>query len=299
VGGVVTRPTSEGHEGKRERIAGVFGRAASTYDQIGPRFFSLLGERLAALADIHRGQTVLDVACGRGASALPAAERVGSDGRVVGVDIAERMVDELTRDAARLGARNLEVAVMDAEDLKFPDGTFDRLLGGFCLFFFPRPERALAEMRRVLRPGGRLALSTWSKTDTGWRWLDDLVDSYLPGSASERHEEHAFTESPSGMREVLSRAGFEPVEVLAEAEELTYATEDEWWASLWTRGRRGALERIEAELGADGLARFEAEAREHLRAASGPVGQDVIRQVLPVLYSLAGKPGRELTGDPT
>ena len=79
------------------------------------------------------------------------------------------------------------------------------------------------------------------------------------------------------------------VDVVTESAELTYATEDEWWASLRTRGKRGALERIEERLGPAGLARFEADARGHLRAARPP-GSGGIRHVLPVLYALAERP---------
>ncbi len=279
---------------EKGRVADIFGRAARTYDQTGARFFSLFGERLAGLADISRGQAVLDVACGRGASALPAAEFVGPHGRVVGIDFAQRMVDELMRDVRALGVRNLEAMVMNAEDLRFPDCAFDRVLAGFCLFFFPRRDRALAEMWRVLRPGGRVALSTWLKTDTGWQWLDDLIDSYLPDADAARSPavgRDDCTGSPSEMSAELSRAGFKPVGVVVDAEELTYATEDEWWASLWTRGKRGALEQIEDRLGAAGLASFEAEAREALRRTQPP-GQDSIRHVVPVLYTLADKPQR-------
>ena len=297
----MAKDVSRGHQEQKKAVADAFGRAARTYDQTGPPFFSRLGERLARHADIRPGQTVLDVACGRGASALPAAELVGAHGRVTGIDIAEQMVDELNRDVGKLGLRNLEAVVMDAEDLRFPDCAFDRVLGGLCLFFFPRPERALAEIWRVLRPGGRLALSTWVGTDTGWQWLDDLIDSYLTGSAAERSRHgggRCLIESPSEMYAILSGAGFKPVEVIMETEELTYATEDDWWASLRTHGKRGALERIEEELGAAGLAKFETEAREHLRKAAGPSGQDVIRRVLPVLYSLADKPRRGGVSDP-
>ena len=279
-------------QAEKERIADVFERAARDYDQMGPRFHSVLGARLVRLADIRAGQAVLDVASGRGASALPAAELVGPRGRVVGVDLAARMVDELRRDAGARGLRNLEVLIMDAEDLTFPDDAFDRILAGFCLLFFPRPEQALAGMWRVLKPGGRLAVSTWDSTDTGWQWLDDLIEAYLPTSSAGRSCRHAVggaTGSPAGMRSLLSQAGFEAIKVISESEVSTYATEDDWWASLWTRGKCGALERLETELGAAGLAEFEVTARKRVRERNPP-GPDGIRHVVPVLYSLAGKP---------
>lgn len=295
------RPTpGEGQE-EKETVAGTFGRAARAHDQSGPRLHALLGERLARLADIRPGQAVLDVGAGRGASALPAAELAGPRGRVVAVDLAGPMVAELKRDAEARGLHNLEVLVMDAEDLAFSDCAFDRVLAGFCLFFFPRPAQALAEMRRVLKPGGRLALSTWDMADTGWRWLDDLFASYLPGSAGGRPPAAGLdgvAGSAGGMRTILTRAGFESVDVVGDAEELVYATEDDWWASLRTGGKRGSLERIEAELGAAGLARLEAEARERLRAENPP-GRDGIHRVVPLLFSRARRPRQQGAGHPS
>jgi ubiquinone/menaquinone biosynthesis C-methylase UbiE len=288
----VNEPDPRDEQDEKEWVAGVFGRIAPDFDRIGPRFFSVFGERLATRARIRPGQKVLDVGCGRGASAIPAAGLAGSNGRVVAVDLAERMVAELKLDAAGLGLTNLETAVMDAEELLLPDAVFDRVLGGFCLFFFPAPDRALAEMRRVLRPDGLLALSTWDKRDADWQWFDDLIGAYLRGSETTRTgrgRRSDLTDSPAKMRDLLRRAGFDAVDVVEETEDIVYAGEDQWWASLWTHGRRRHLERIEETLGSAGLARFEAESREQLRRR-GLLGDDGVRQTLSVLYSTARRP---------
>jgi hypothetical protein len=90
------------------------------------------------------------------------------------------------------------------------------------------------------------------------------------------------------MRTLLSQAGFDRVEIFVETEVFTYAGEEEWWASLWTRGRRQAFEQIRATHGVTGLGRFESEAREQLRSR-GLAGADGVRHSVSVLYSLAGK----------
>jgi ubiquinone/menaquinone biosynthesis C-methylase UbiE len=288
----VAEQESLGEWAEKQRVAGLFDRAARDYDHVGPRLFSRCGARLAELADVRPGQAVLDVACGRGASLFPAAERVGPHGRVVGIDLSEGMIGELARDLSALGLRHVETRVMDAEDIRFPDGSFDGVLGGLCLFYFPDCDRALAEMRRVLRPGGRLALSTWGMSDAAWRWLDDLIASYLPepeATSAEDAREGDFTESPQTMRAVLLRAGFSPVDVVTETETADYASEDEWWAAQWSHGMREILEQVEARLGPAGLAAFEAETRARLRTVIAP-GSHVIRQTGPVLYTLADKP---------
>jgi ubiquinone/menaquinone biosynthesis C-methylase UbiE len=278
----------------KQRFADVFGRASAEYDQAGPHYFTRFGERLTELAGVGPGQTVLDVACGRGASLFPAARHAGPDGHVSGIDLAAGMVAELTADLRQRDVHNADVLLMDAEELAFPTGAFDRVLAGFCLYFFPRLDHALAEMHRVLRPGGILAVSMWGASPPEWRWLDDLVDSYVAAPASSKHagdpstpdEEYRALSDPVALRALLRRAGFDDVGVVAEADEFTFAGEDEWWTSLWSTGARVDLEQIEETSGTAGLARLRAEAHAYLQRATCPEG---IREVMPVLYLLAAK----------
>src|SRR5215208_6102197 len=147
-------------EGTRaaERVS-IFNRLVSDYDT-GAGAFAHFGRRLVALAGVEPGQHVLDVATGRGAVLFPAAERVGAAGEAVGVDLAEGMVQATNEEATRRGVAT-RLHVMDAERLDFPDETFDRVFCGFGIMFFPRQDRALGEFQRVLKPGGRLGMSTW------------------------------------------------------------------------------------------------------------------------------------------
>jgi len=134
----MTDSVSSEADQRKSRIAGLFSRAASTYDQVGPRFFTHYGRRLVELAQVSQGASVLDIASGRGASLFPAAERVGPTGRAIGIDLAESMVEEAIHEIRLRGLGNVEARVMDAENLLFPNATFDYVLCGFCLFFFPQ-----------------------------------------------------------------------------------------------------------------------------------------------------------------
>ena len=97
-----------------------------------------------------------------GLPARDAAARSAPDGWVLASDIAEGMLAEGARRTAAEGkADALTFAAADAEHLCLPDASFDRVLAGLALFMFPHAQQALAEMRRVLRPGGRIALSVW------------------------------------------------------------------------------------------------------------------------------------------
>ena len=107
-------------------IIGVFNRAASTYDRIGPRVFSHFGQRLVDVVHLAPGAHVLDVATGRGAVLFPAATQVGPHGRVIGIDVSEAMVQETAAELHRAAGLQAEVRQMDAAQLDFPEASFDK-----------------------------------------------------------------------------------------------------------------------------------------------------------------------------
>jgi ubiquinone/menaquinone biosynthesis C-methylase UbiE len=120
---------------------------------------------LVARLDAHPGEKVLDLGTGPGEPALTIARQVGPTGRVVGVDLSEKMIDIARRVAAARGATNTEFHAMDCADLTFPDGTFDAAISSFGFQIFTDPEKAAREAHRTLRPGGRIAVSVWSTGD--------------------------------------------------------------------------------------------------------------------------------------
>ena len=105
----------------KEWVSGLYARAAESYDQTGPRAFSHWGRRLVELAQIRAGETVVDVGMGRGQELFPAADRVGSRGRVVGIDFCQEMVRLTAAEISRRGLPNAGVCLMDAEELAFAD----------------------------------------------------------------------------------------------------------------------------------------------------------------------------------
>lgn len=133
---------------------------------------------MMALASLAPGERVLDVACGTGLVSFDAARAVGSDGRVIGIDISGLMVDAAQRRARGRQLPNASFARMDAETLDLPDAVFDIALCALGLMYMPDPQRALREMRRVLRPGGRVALAVWGeRSQCGWSPLFPIVDA--------------------------------------------------------------------------------------------------------------------------
>lgn len=129
--------------------------AAEAYDaQFVPAFFAQWVPPLLDLADVRPGRTVLDVACGTGVVARAAADRVGRDGDVTGVDLSAAMLAVARRVRPGVTWRSGDVT-----DLPFADGTFDAVVCQMALMFFPDLPRAAAEMARVAVPGGVVAIA--------------------------------------------------------------------------------------------------------------------------------------------
>jgi ubiquinone/menaquinone biosynthesis C-methylase UbiE len=213
-------------------VAGVFDRAAATYDRIGTSYHDVLGRRLLDVAAPPAGFALLDVACGRGA-VLAAA---GSAARRVGVDVSAEMI-------ARAGVEltGVELRVMDAECLDFDDREFDVVTCAFAVFFLPRPGRAMAEFRRVLRPGGHVALSSWGEDDPRWAWEDDLLSRL---GVARRAIQRPF-DRPEELEALLAGAGFGDIRLHREELEIRFADARQWWDWNWSFSRRGMLEQVE------------------------------------------------------
>ncbi len=279
-------------EQRKQFYIELFDRAGATYDHVGPSFFSHFGRRLVENACIPEGAQVLDLATGRGAVLFAAAKAVGPAGSVIGSDISETMVNATRREIQDRKLKNVKIQLMDAERIEFPDNSFDFVLCGFALFFFPNLNEALAEIRRVLHPGGHLAVTTWEKyEDERWAWFDDLIKEFLP--PKEEVEQKPDPQSPSphldtpdGMQSVLEAAGFTVERSLSENLDVVYKTDEEWWATQWSHGGRALLEKIEETLGADGLERFRKEVFRQLNAIWQVNG---IHTHWPALFTLARK----------
>jgi ubiquinone/menaquinone biosynthesis C-methylase UbiE len=142
-------------------------RDAASYDDSAARYgdhvevlAAPLVERAAELGRIGAGNRVLDVGCGTGVLARRAADLVGTTGRVVAIDLSDGMLAEARRrSAATIQAGLLEVERMDAEALALEDSSFGAVVSLCAVTHFPRIDVALGEMRRVIRPGGRLVVS--------------------------------------------------------------------------------------------------------------------------------------------
>jgi SAM-dependent methyltransferase len=139
--------------------AGSYDPLAETFHRFTTYCATPLARRMIGLAGFERGQQVLDVGTGTGLVAMEAASQVGREGRVLGIDLSEGMLNVARAKASLAGlSERLQFRRMDAEALKLEDRSFDTVVSLFALFHFPNPLIALREMYRVARPGGRVVI---------------------------------------------------------------------------------------------------------------------------------------------
>jgi SAM-dependent methyltransferase len=157
-----------------------------------------VGQRLVQRIGIGIGEDVLDVACGTGNAAIRAAE---AGGRVVGVDLTPELFTAGRREAAQAGV-TIDWVEGDAEALPFEDASFDVVLSTFGCMFAPRHQVAAAELARVLRPGGRLGVCSWTPEGVQGEFFRTLGAYAPPAPAfvqppllwgTEQHVQEIFT----------------------------------------------------------------------------------------------------------
>jgi SAM-dependent methyltransferase len=119
-------------------------------------------EMMLDLAGVQAGSRVLDVAAGTGESTLVAARRVGAMGHVLAADVSASMLNVAAEAARKEGLTNVETRVMNAENLSLDADSFDAVISRIALMLFPNPVKALTEMGRVVKPGGKVAAMVYS-----------------------------------------------------------------------------------------------------------------------------------------
>lgn len=119
-------------------------------------------DRMLEMAHVTDGQYVLDIAAGAGEQSITAAKKVGVTGRVLATDISSNILVFAHEMAQQAGVNNIETKVMDGENLTLDEETFDAVISRVGLIYFPDQQKALKEMLRVLKPGGKMAAIVYS-----------------------------------------------------------------------------------------------------------------------------------------
>ncbi|XVV09236.1 class I SAM-dependent methyltransferase [Actinoplanes sp. CA-131856] len=191
-------------------IIDVFDRVSGEYDSVGVDFFKPMAEAVVRAVAPRPGDRVLDVGCGRGAALLPAARLVGPAGHVTGIDLAPGMVSRTA--AATAALRNVTVRLGDAQSPDFPARSFDVVTAAMVLFFLPDPPAVLSTYHRFLKPGGRLAFSSFAAPDPRHRKVMRIL-ARLGDDPPPDHVHHAMFSSVESLRSAMAEAGFSRTKV--------------------------------------------------------------------------------------
>jgi ubiquinone/menaquinone biosynthesis C-methylase UbiE len=225
-------------------------RAATAYDAASDHylddelsFWDHFGEATIARLPLVHGARVLDLCCGAGASALPAARRVGPRGRVVGVDVSERLLNLARARAQREGLTQVQWRCGDATALGEPDHAFDAVVCVFGVFFAADRAQFVREMWRLVRPGGYLAITTWGEH------LFEPANTLFWDAVARRRPELRKSFNPwddivtvDALRHLFSAAGTSEPEITLVERQQPLRGDDPFWSIALGSGYRATLE---------------------------------------------------------
>ena len=217
-------------------------QAADTFDDL--PFWHHYGRRTVELADIRAGERVLDLCCGTGASALPAARAVGRTGSVLGVDLTPALVQVARANAAHQGLAQVRFEAGDVTALRFAPGSFDVVQSVFGLFFVPDMAAMLRAAWGWLAPGGRLATTVWGRTVLApgepyfWEAVtreDPSLDHISPA---------ALLAEPEALLRLHVEAGVAVPEVTCESWRMPLGSPEAFWSVIMGTSNRGVFEAL-------------------------------------------------------
>ena len=228
-----------------EQLGAVFDATADHYDDEPLAYLARFGRHSVEQARVGPGDRVLDVACGSGASALPAAEQAGPSGRVLAVDVSERLLALARAKAEQAGLDNVEFRTGDMRDLDLPAASFDVVQLVFGVFFVPDMEALTRELWSLVKPGGRLVITVWARG-----LMEPAYSAFFEAVGAERPDlvptepRWVSVADPADLRATLVGGGIpdEAIEIVGERGMHELPHPDEFWTIVLGSGMRGSLD---------------------------------------------------------
>ena len=235
-------------EDAKTRAATTYNAASDHYDDPTNSFWERFGRRTVERLDLSPGARILDVCCGSGASAIPAAQAVGPKGFVLGVDLSDDLLALARTKARSLGLKNIVFRTGDMLDPGLPESDFDAVICVFGIFFVPDMEAAARGLWRLVRPGGKLAITTW-----GSRFFEPMNTAFWNSVREVRPDLYkGFNPwdrvcDPESVRSLMAEAGVNTQEVILEGGTHPLRAPEDWWSMVLGSGYRGTIEQLDAE----------------------------------------------------
>ena len=260
------------------QTAQVFNTVANGYDREALRFFPFCADKMLDILTPQPGWQLLDIATGTGQAAIAAARLIQPNGRVQGIDISQRMLDQAANNIQQSTLANIDLHEMDAMALEFGNDSFDAAMCAFGVFFMPDMQAALRGWKRSLKPGAKLIFSSF----TDQSFLPMIDDFMRRMSEISDFEPDAFVnlETEQACHSLLQSAGYENINIQTHNMGYYLRNADEWWEVVWNTALRGPL----MALPADTLATFRAE---HLAAVSEMENENGLWLNVDVIFSSA------------
>jgi ubiquinone/menaquinone biosynthesis C-methylase UbiE len=247
--------------GHTEKMANLFDKLSDTYDEVGVDFFRPIAAALLQAMPPIEGEHWLDVGCGRGAVLLPVAKSIGSHGLAVGIDISPGMIEHARRLALQSELRNIECEVDDAQCPVTIKGPFDTISSALVLFFLADPLGALHNWHPLLKPGGRIGVTTFGSVDPRWEHVDEVFTPFLPPEMKDARtsgKQGPFA-TDEGVAQLLGAAGFTNIRTQTSTIDVHFPDAQHWYDFTWSVGQRMMWLAIPEHLRAD--VRQDAQAR--------------------------------------
>jgi ubiquinone/menaquinone biosynthesis C-methylase UbiE len=227
------------------RAACTYGAAADHYGLASLSFWDRFGSATVSRLPLAAGDAVLDLCCGAGASAIPAARAVGPAGRVVGVDVAGPLLEMARAKAAREGLANIEFRQGDATRTGLSGGSFDAVVCVFGVFFAPDMAAFVAEMWRLVRPGGVLAVTTWGQGlwEPASTCFWESVRAVEPSLFKAFNPWDEIT-TPQALADLFARGGVTDPVVVATQGQQHLDSPDKFWDIVLGSGYRATIDAL-------------------------------------------------------
>jgi ubiquinone/menaquinone biosynthesis C-methylase UbiE len=250
-------------EAHKKSVTETFNNVAAGYDHPALRWFPFAADAVLEHLQIKPDTKLLDVATGTGVVAVSAAQYVRPTGRVIAVDLSDKMMEQAAAKARHLGYDNIDFIQMDGEFLEFKSDYFDYVICNFGLFFMPDMGKALQGWSRVCKPGGQMAFTSF--TEAAFKPYMEILIDHLQEFGADLEEQTFSTQrliDPLVCQQLLQDNGCCDVKSVVNQCGYHLSQVEDWWSILWNTGARSFLQKIET----DRLAAFK---RHHLDVIQG------------------------------